>query len=199
MKKKKQIIKDGRFDKFYEKIENRRINKDKFSDKCPNEIMEMVRSPIPEHDNLYVKLKSYIIILRRENNLSIFKLFKHIVENNINIVLKLNSRWLISIADTYIDHGNDNEKKTALLISSIMTWEKMSHSTGKLKRLWDGLQTIHKYKGDAHSNLAKRIKKTIGKEFLYQLFLALIERGTTDSRFTLSKMKNGQNFISNIT
>lgn len=192
--KKKPLLKDDRFKHFYEKIENRRVCKSRFVGREPNEIMQMVRSPLPKHPNFFVRLKSYIIILRRNDDPHIFELFKDAVEH-IDMS-QLNSRWLISIADTYIDHGNEIEKLTALLISGIMTWEKMAHSNGKFEQLWDGLQTVHRRKGDAHINLAKRIKKTIGKKFLYQLFLALIERGTTDSRFTLSKMKNGQDFIS---
>lgn len=77
---------------------------------------------------MYNQIKKLIQNLRRgddmENSLPAF-LF--IVENDIeNICKTFTLRWLISVNDTYIDHGNDMEKRNAMAISIYANLIKMA-------------------------------------------------------------------------
>jgi hypothetical protein len=74
-----------------------------------------------------ILIKILIIRLRRAKSNSDWLLFKFLVEKNIDIILNyrrprnrkgLSPRWLISILETYVDHGDEIEASNALIVST---------------------------------------------------------------------------------
>ena len=61
-----------------------------------------------------------------ENN---WRKLHEIIETNINDICKtLNTRWLISICDTYIDYGSEIESRNAMIIVLIANMEKLAQT-----------------------------------------------------------------------
>jgi len=55
-----------------------------------------------------------------------WELFKEVFEGHHEYWLSItNFRMLVSIMDTYVDHGNAAESKNALLVTSLAGWEKI--------------------------------------------------------------------------
>jgi len=109
-----------------------------------------------------------------------FKCLKQLVEGNLNLALsQLNTRWLISVCDSYADHGDNVESRNALLISSFLNWERLAETylrwsdpgLQSLKvdhpvplqnePLWDGLITVHLRRGDTVNNLLIRYARVL--------------------------------------
>ena len=77
-----------------------------------------------EKDNS-IKLKKYIILLRRNGSGEVFKHFKNFVIKNFkDILLEFNLRNLVSLLDTFIDWGSDSEKLKAYTIVSFVYHER---------------------------------------------------------------------------
>lgn len=76
--------------------------------------------------NLCVRLKKYIIKLRRCGDSKTFYEFKIFFEKELNFFIKiLETRQLMSVVDTYIDYGNMLEKAIGIGISNFIFHEKM--------------------------------------------------------------------------
>ena len=74
---------------------------------------------MPLYKKICPKLHKLIIKLRNSNNVAAnFNLFVNYVDEHIDLILKYNSRWLTSVVDTYADHGDEIERRNALLIST---------------------------------------------------------------------------------
>jgi hypothetical protein len=123
------------------------------------------------------EIKPLIVQLRRQNNTDQhWPIFKQLIEDNLEQVCNgLDTRWLISIADTYSDYGNPTEKRNALYISMIANFEKLwatnllmydlklnNERLKKLKNnevipLWDGMYSFNINRGDMTRNLFGRL------------------------------------------
>lgn len=67
----------------------------------------------------YKQLKYCICALRRKK-IQYWYLFDQIVTQNIDeLCATLNARWIVSICDTYIDYGSDEEKCGSIAISTL--------------------------------------------------------------------------------
>lgn len=77
---------------------------------------------------LFTRIKHRIIRLRRRTD-DDWTAFRNEVESNLDTILNhFDTRWLISVCDTYADHGDPVERRNAMLISLMVTWEKLSLS-----------------------------------------------------------------------
>jgi len=103
-----------------------------------------------------------------------WKMLRDLLENNLDLCLKnFNTRWLISICDTYADYGTPQERANAMLISTVVNmvklietirlvgknpeldWQKVGRQ--KSRRLWNGVTTFNIVRGDMTRNLFSRI------------------------------------------
>jgi len=83
-------------------------------------------SDISLETNLFVRLKKYIIALRRKGSQQLFNEFRELYESNQDLFLKeLKIRQIVSILDTYADGGNDLESGLALTASTLANCEKI--------------------------------------------------------------------------
>lgn len=76
---------------------------------------------------LLQRLKHRIIHLRRGlNGGEDWLFFKKEVEDNIHYLCSvMSTRWLVSICDSFVDYGSDIERSNALLLSSLVNWERV--------------------------------------------------------------------------
>jgi hypothetical protein len=77
----------------------------------------------------FILLKILMVRLRRSSNKEDWKLFKVILNKNLNIILEseenyLNIRWIVSILESFIDFGDDIESRNALIAVSFHRNEK---------------------------------------------------------------------------
>jgi hypothetical protein len=140
---------------------------------------------------LFDSVKNLIVQLRRgKNTQSNWNKFKNLVESNIDEICQtFSTRWLVSICDTYVDYGNEIERRNALFISLITNMEKLfltrvmmydlvlnPNKVEALKKkktypLWDGMTSFNIIRGDMTINLFRRIRSilkvtpTLGKIF----------------------------------
>lgn len=123
------------------------------------------------------ELKPLIVQLRRQNNVEQnWQTFQKIIEGNLEKVCnELDTRWLISVTDTYADYGSPIEQRNALYISMIANFEKLwatnllmydlksnRERTDKLLNneiipLWDGMYSFNINRGDMTRNLFGRL------------------------------------------
>jgi hypothetical protein len=77
-------------------------------------------------------IKAYIITLRRTRRAlggRDFQRFKWLIEDNLLWVRRyFSTRWIVSIADTYADHGTLEERSNGMLVSLMNNWEKFAWS-----------------------------------------------------------------------
>jgi len=133
--------------------------------------------------------------------------FKTTIENNIQIICKnFNTRWLVSICDTYVDYGNPIEKRNAMLISLLINMEKLGQtnlllyyktinpvnivklSSGNPIKLWDGMKSFNIKTGDLTNNIFRRMETLlIETPVLMRIAKTLIYR-----------LKNNKTILSNL-
>lgn len=140
----------------------------------------------------YELIKKLIIRLRRNSKHGDFLLFKEIVESNLGALLKtLNARWLVSLLDCYIDHGDDVESRNALIAVSIVNCEKMIKTRdvqfrfepvddfdGSVRyEFADGLDTFITGDADMPANFFKRIRAKVSTTpHIHKMFKSLMKR-----------------------
>ena len=87
---------------------------------------------------LFGRLKHHIIRLRRGRGED-WPFFRQAIEQHRDCILEhLNSRWLISIVDTWADYGNPIERRNAMCLSPICNWEKLALSESCLTETLTG-------------------------------------------------------------
>jgi hypothetical protein len=115
-------------------------------------------------------------------------------EHHLDIINSFNTRWLVSITDTYADVGRTPvERSNAILISTVVNHIKLMDTyknivvnpalkpdaaTTASKDAWDGIRTFALKHGDMVENLYTRIDRVqehtpilykIWKEVLYRI------------------------------
>jgi len=154
----------------------------------------------PELDNNVMKA---IVRCRRfwapeENMLYIDTMFKEHFDSHYK--LNWNSRWLLSIVDTYAESGSTPiERANALIVTSIITHAKILESyllmvndptfnkekflaSKSQTKLWDGFLTVQLAFDDVMNNFAIRMEKSfIETPIIGKLFKELLKR-IVDSR-----------------
>jgi hypothetical protein len=105
-----------------------------------------------------------------------FERFRVLVEGQTERVCSdLDTRWLVSVCDTYADFGTPVESRNAMFVSLLANFEKVSQSyvywklgyEGSLEvpadheprkvPLWDGMSSFHLSVGDVTNNLFARL------------------------------------------
>jgi len=143
------------------------------------------------------QVKPLIVKLRKEVDISNNRVeFRDVVEKNIDrICEELDTRWLVSICDTYVDFGDSNEKRNAMFIVMIANIEKLwatnllmydvklnPQKLHKLKEnkvipLWDGMYSFNINHGDMTNNLYKRLNNLMDETpFLNKIFMTVLKR-----------------------
>lgn len=153
------------------------------------------------------QVKSMIASLRKKGqDPAMWEEFRSFVEANLSeICSKLDTRWLVSVCDTYVDHGDEISRRNALLVVQIANFEKLwatyllmydlEENPEKIRRLkknkviplWDGMYSFNINHGDMTNNLFHRMdalmKSTPEIEAIYREILRrLKERGTVLSQ-----------------
>lgn len=146
-------------------------------------------------DELKKKVAFLIKSLRKKENIGRnWEEFKEIIKTNLDQVCAvLDTRWLISICDTFVDYGSDIEKRNAMLVVQFANLEKLwatyllmydinlnSEKLNQLKKnkiipLWDGMYSFNIHHGDMTNNMFSRMdllmKETPVIEKFYQVVL----------------------------
>jgi len=127
--------------------------------------------------NLQSEIQELIINLRKgkekERN---WIQFTELIENNLKEVCKvIDTRWLISICDTYADYGDPVARRNAMLVVQTANFEKLwatyllmydlklnEEKTEQLKKnkiipLWDGMYSFNINHGDMTNNFFARV------------------------------------------
>lgn len=148
-------------------------------------------------NNILPDIKKLIKYLRR--NVDIEKNwteFKENIELNINEVCRsFNTRWLISVCDTYVDYGNELEKRNAMFVVLIANLEKLwatnllmydvklnPSKLSELKKnkvipLWDGMYSFNINHGDMTSNMIRRLNSLfVQTPVLEKIFNTVLKR-----------------------
>ncbi len=158
---------------------------------------------IENSEDFRENLKTIIVQLRRHRNTDYaWKVVYNLVENNPEKICEvLNTRWLISIADTYADFGNDIEKRNALYITMLGNFEKLFQTRmlmydlslnpmkveqlkhRKVVPLWDGMTSFNIQEGNMTNNMFYRIremlKATPSLEVIFETIMQRIAQSDT--------------------
>ncbi len=138
----------------------------------------------------------------RQEALGAWLTLSEFVEENIDdVCAQLNSRWLVSICDTYADFGDIPHRNNALLISLLCNYERIVQTTKFASKpirkkindennwLWDDNQLIA-INGtvDVHINLFRRIRKNFENtpvllKILRTIIKRMLKNKTTLKRF----------------
>jgi len=122
-----------------------------------------------------LRVKQCIIALRRCRRLdkAAMGAFRHTIEDNLDfIVERVNSRWIVSILDTYGDYGDTAERRNAMLGVLLISFDRFVDSVRRChageadelrvrdRKFYDGLTTPSLgHSADTHRNMLCRIGK----------------------------------------
>jgi polysaccharide pyruvyl transferase WcaK-like protein len=161
-----------------------------------------------------------IYLRRRVEPAATFLCLRQLVESQLDAVIRqLDARWLVSICDSYADHGDPVEARNALLISTFLTWERLAatHSrwsdptrtTSRVAHpipeanhpLWDGLVTVHLGRGDTTCNLLARYATLLAATpHLLRIWRELLRRiRTHDSILAALDVPHGHMFDEHVS
>jgi hypothetical protein len=153
--------------------------------------------------SLSTQIQELIISLRREKNIQQNWIeFRDLIEKNIyEVCNKLDTRWLISICDTYVDYGDNIIRRNAMLVVQIANFEKLwatnllmydvSLNPEKLKKLkknkviplWDGMYSFNINHGDLTNNLLGRLEELLTEtpviESIYKTIIQRLKENDT--------------------
>lgn len=174
---------------------------------------ESVSHELSNRSDIDVEIIAGIVKCRRGYEMEeSWPAFKNNVEKNIErIVENWNSRWMLSIVDTYADYGTQLEQATSTLISAFFNNMRMMDSylmlldkkefndelwhNIKQEPLWDGFLTFNLRYGDTMINLYKRMQRTIDRTpLLKSIFEELLQRAvehTNTFSFLVNKHERG--------
>jgi len=158
---------------------------------------------LEDEDNIYKKIKGHIIICRRyrddvwgftkdgpitmENKfteefvIENFNNFKKIVNENMDeLIQNLNSRWLQSILECYVDLGTDKERISALSVSAVISLNII------YELIVQGAEENEIVTENNYYNLFSRIKRNLTEE-TSPLIIELVERLFANNNFILNR------------
>ncbi len=148
-------------------------------------------------EDLFKEIKSLIILLRRQKETDIiWPRFNTLINDKIDqICSNFDTRWLVSIADTFADYGTPIEQRNAIFISIVVNFEKLwatnllmydiqlnQDKLNILKKnriipLWDGMYSFNINRGDMMNNLFFRIRRLIKETpVLEKIFETILDR-----------------------
>ena len=138
--------------------------------------------------------------------------FRTLIENNLKEVCSvMDTRWLISLCDTYVDYGDPVTRRNAMLVVLIADFEKLwaTHllmydiklneeklnqlKKNKIIQLWDGMYSFNINHGDMTNNFFARMddlmKETPVIDEIYRTVIQRI-RGNDTILANLNKYHN---------
>lgn len=148
-------------------------------------------------DGLLREIKSLIVCLRRQKDLDIhWPRFTILVHDNLDqICTTCDTRWLVSITDTFANYGTPIERRNAMFVSIVANFEKLwatnllmydvHFNQAKLKRLkknriiplWDGMYSFNINRGDMTNNLFGRVYSLLeDTPVIRKIFDTVLER-----------------------
>lgn len=153
-----------------------------------------VRSEFAGKPEICHTLVKHIIYLRRnidvvENSITFFRLLEKYIDV---LLLHYDVRWLISICDTYVDHGDEYSSAVAMNIVNIVNGTNIqstllyqcADATLHIKQTdakyptWGGMITCDVYTGDTIHNMMVRNDKIIkGHYILNKIWCEIKRRG----------------------
>ena len=133
------------------------------------------------------------------------KLFKDTVEKNLDTVLTMNTRWLISVCDTYADCGNETERSNATMVSLMFNQIKLFDTYLSLvvdhridgkkipnyrtKPQWGGMWGFNINQGDMVENLINRVNTNLSSTpVIHKIWLRIMD-GVADSNNSFAMLK----------
>jgi len=120
-----------------------------------------------------------IVRCRRSRDEAAWEELRALVEGSIDAFCEgTDTRWLISICDTYADYGEPMERLAAMLVVLLVNWEKMAWSLRLVcdgappspaerehcqADLWDGVTSLHlRSRGcDMPENMFRRLRHAL--------------------------------------
>ncbi len=154
-------------------------------------------------DNILPEIQDLLIRLRKDiDTEENWKMFTELIESNLDKVCKsLDTRWLISVCDTYVDYGDPVTRRNAMLVVQTANFEKLwatyllmydldlnEEKVDKLKKnkvipLWDGMYSFNINHGDMTSNYFARIDELMSEtpviDAIYKTVLQRIKENDT--------------------
>jgi hypothetical protein len=142
-------------------------------------------------------IQPLIVSLRRQNNVEEnWPRFREIIERDTEEVCRrLNTRWLVAVCDTYIDLGDELERRNAMFITMLANMEKVGQSYVNWRvnytapfevpqeyeprkiQLWDGMTSMHLAIGDVTNNLFRRLEILLSPTpHLHKIYHAVLQR-----------------------
>ena len=149
------------------------------------------------NETLSGQIQELIVNLRKEKDINKnLKDFSDLIGQNIDEVCKmLDTRWLVSICDTYVDYGDQIISRNALLVVQIANFEKLwatnllmydvklnPEKVQKLKNnkiipLWDGMYSFNINHGDMTNNFFGRLEALLkATPVIEKIYRTIIER-----------------------
>jgi len=146
-------------------------------------------------------IQEYIPLIRNSFNLdTTYPKFKNYIIDNIDEICEvLNTRWLVSICDTFVDHGDEMESQIAFNISFLVNYERLVQTNYNkndvrdmlpIRELWDGCNSYHPTKGDTLFNIIDRLGRLNYNpkyKYLFKIHKTILDRmmenDTTIGRF----------------
>ena len=143
---------------------------------------------------------------RNGRNLELWNEFRSYIEANTPEVCRnLDTRWLVSVCDTYVDYGDELTRRNAMLVVQIVNFEKLwatyllmydlhenpdkirQIKNNKVIPLWDGVYSFNINHGDMTNNLFHRLDNLMQatpeiKAIYYEILKRMKERSTVLSR-----------------
>ena len=99
----------------------------------PRDENSLLSENLKNEPNRMIRLKKYVIILRRNGTESIFNEYKYFLEENLDFfLLHLGIREINTQVETYVDFGSDAEKGVALGIMNFIMHEKLALTLGSI-------------------------------------------------------------------
>jgi hypothetical protein len=108
-----------------------------------------------------------------------FQCLRQLVDHRLDDMLEqLDVRWLVSICDSYADHGDPVDARNGLLIATFLNWERLAAThalwadpqrhtmhvdapAAQNVPLWGGLYTVHLRRGDTVNNMLIRYARAL--------------------------------------
>jgi len=156
-----------------------------------------------DSENLLRDIEELIIKLRKgKEKEKSWSAFQTLIENNLKEVCSLlDTRWLVSICDTYTDYGDPVIRRNAMLVVQTANFEKLwathllmydvklnQEKLNKLKKhkiipLWDGMYSFNINHGDMTNNFFARVDKLMKEtpviETIYKTVIQRIKENDT--------------------
>lgn len=153
----------------------------------------------------YADLKSLIVALRRRGHApQAFREFHRLVYGNLEeFASTLSTRWIVSVCDTYADHGDRSQRLAGLLVSTFVNMEKFAQtdrvsSCGdampSIDReghdLWDGMVTLSfSSHADCHIKLVARLDRELSRvPTVRRFFVEVHQRMMKDPTTTMGRL-----------